>query len=530
MSAPPADPPDRVAILLVDDQPANLLSLEAILSRPDYELVSARDGEEALRLVLQRDFALILLDIAMPGMDGFEVASIIKQRAAFRTIPIIFVTASVGRIDWIYRAYSSGAVDFMNKPLDPHAVRGKVEVFVELHRQKLRIQRQAEQLREQERRLHDQRFRNLADAIPHVVWVARPDGAIEYVSRGWTRWTGRPDASALGEGWLDAAPPEDAQAVRATWGASVRAGQPFEFTLRLRRADGALRWHVGRALPERDESGAVVRWLGTFTDVDDDRRAHEELVAALRMRDEFLQVASHELRTPLAALQLRLETLQRKARDELVPGAIEEGLAQAIRQGDRMAALVTRLLDVTQLAGGGLHLELADVDLAELAREVVSRLGGEAERQRTPIQVLAPPTLRGTWDRVRLEQLLLNLVGNAIKYGLAQPVEVVVEEVPASADGLVRVVVRDHGIGIAPDARGRIFHRFERAASSRHYGGLGLGLYLVAQVVEAHGGRIGVESTPGQGSTFTVELPRHAPPPRTEDASSGPSTREAGPR
>ena len=518
---------ERVSILLVDDQPGNLVSLEAILSRPDYDLVLAHDGEEALRLVLQREFAVILLDVAMPGMDGFEVATTIKQRESFRTIPIIFVTASVGRIEWIYRAYDSGAVDFMQKPLDPHAVRGKVSVFVELHRQKQRIKRQAELLRAQERRLHEQRFRNLADAIPHVVWVATPDGRIEYVSHGWVRTTGQPEARALGDGWLEAADPDDARALRATWGASVRSGEPFDFRVRLRRADGTLRWQHGRALPERDAHGELVRWLGTLTDVDDERRAHEELVSALRMRDEFLEVASHELRTPLAALQLRLESLRRRARDELGAAALEDGLSQAVRQGDRMAALVTRLLDVSQLTGGPLPLELADVDLVEIAREVVARLS-DTEHPGAAIQVVAPPSLRGTWDRMRIEQLLRNLLANAVKYGADRPVELRLEATGAGGAGGVRIVVRDHGIGVPAEARERIFRRFERAASSRNYGGLGLGLYLVAQVVDAHGGHVRVDSAPGEGSTFIVDLPRRTLAARARDAAEGtPEAKEA---
>jgi PAS domain S-box-containing protein len=496
---------DRVSILLVDDQPANLVSLRAILERPDYDLVLAQGGQEALALVLRREFAVILLDVAMPDIDGFEVAATIKQRESFRTIPIIFVTATSGRLDWIYRAYDAGAVDFLIKPLDPHAVRSKVGVFVELHRQRQHIQRQTELLREQERRLHEQRFRDLADCIPHVVWVATPDGRIEYVSRRWASWTGRADASALDGGWLDAVDPEDARGLRATWEASIQAGAAFEFSIRLRRADGALRWQHGRAVPERDETGAVVRWLGTLTDIDDERRAREELVAALQLRDEFVQVASHELRTPLAALQLRLQALKRRARDELVPEAFEQGLSQAVRQGERMGELVSRLLDVSQLTDGGMRLELGDVDLVEVAHEVVGRLATESERVRTPITVDSPGSLRGTWDRTRVEQMLTNLLANAVKYGDRKPIELSLEE---TEGGTARVVVRDHGIGIAPEARERIFRRFERAASSRNYGGLGLGLYVVAQVVAAHGGRVDVASSPGEGCTFTVELPR----------------------
>jgi PAS domain S-box-containing protein len=505
-----------VRILLVDDQPGDLLSLKAVLERPDYDLVPAHNGEEALAYVLRNDFAVILLDIAMPGMDGFEVASTVKQREAYRAIPIIFMTASLQHIDWIFKAYTVGAVDFLEKPLDAQQVRAKVAVFVSLFRQRRQIKQQAEQLREHERRVqalevervrfqHERRFRNLADSIPHIVWAAGKDGAVEYVSRRWSTATGRPEQTARGAGWLEVVHPDDAGRLRQHWEESIQAGEPFDFDFRLRSPSGSLRWYNGRALPERENGHGVVRWLGTFTDIDEQRRAYVDLRAALLVRDEFMSVASHELRTPLTALQLRLQSMQRVARGNAESERMSTGLEQVLRQVGRLTDLVNRLLDVSRIVAGRLELELEEVDLVELLREVTGGVADQAARAGCALHLhVEQDSVRGAWDRVRVGQVLTNLLSNAFKYGAGKPVDVTV----SADERAAHIAVTDRGIGMSPDAVERVFGRFERAVPVTHYAGLGLGLYVVAQVVEAHGGGVRVDTKPGEGSTFHVELPR----------------------
>jgi PAS domain S-box-containing protein len=502
---------EKASILLVDDQQANLTALRAVLERPEYDIVLAHSGEEALAHVLRRSFAVILLDVAMPTMDGFEVARIIKQRPACSATPILFVTATLQHIEWIFKAYSVGAVDFLQKPLDPYQVRAKVSVFVDLFRQSRQIQRQAERLREQERReqaieverlrfAHERRFRNLAEAIPHVVWVAGSTGDIEYVTRRWVDVTGKPEQHAKDQGWLSQVDPQDGDALRKRWSDCIARGMPFDFEFRLRVRDGACRWHHGRALPERDASGKVVRWLGTFTDIDERRRLADALQAAVRMRDEFLSVASHELRTPLTALMLRIDKLRRGG---LAVEVVREGLELAKQQIGRLDLLVGRLLDVSRLATGRVELVWESVDLGDLVREVSNRMQDEAARAGCPIDLELDDSVVGTWDRLRLDQVVTNLLSNALKYGAGKRVEVRLE----TEDGVARLSVHDSGIGISEEALERIFGRFERAAPSSRYGGLGLGLYVVAQIVEAHGGKVRAVSRPGCGATFVVELP-----------------------
>ncbi|MDI1448957.1 ATP-binding protein [Polyangium sp. 6x1] len=237
----------------------------------------------------------------------------------------------------------------------------------------------------------------------------------------------------------------------------------------------------------------------------DNARLYREAQEAIRVRDEFFMIASHELRTPLTPLQLQLEALERTLKragllNEQLTGRVE----RCSRQIVRLTRLVESLLDVTRITAGHLAIEPETVDLCELARDVTERFTQETGEAGSEISFHACPSLVGRWDPLRLEQVLSNLLENAMKYGGGRPVEVAIAD-----DGdVVRLSVTDHGMGIEPEACARIFERFERAVSLRHYGGLGLGLFIARQIVEAHGGKIEATSRLGEGSTFTVTLPR----------------------
>jgi signal transduction histidine kinase len=230
-------------------------------------------------------------------------------------------------------------------------------------------------------------------------------------------------------------------------------------------------------------------------------RLNAELLAAVRVRDDFLSVASHELNTPLTPLRLHLGALRRGRAD---PAKMGERFAALDRQVDRLATLVGQLLDVSRITAGRLALDLAPVDFASVVRETAQRMEGPLAASGSVLRLDVPEALVGSWDAMRLEQIATNLLTNAIKYGERGPIEVRLEQV---AGVRARLTVRDHGIGIAPEHLERIFGRFERAVSVRHFGGFGLGLWIVRQVVDALGGTIRVDSAPGAGATFTVELP-----------------------
>jgi PAS domain S-box-containing protein len=271
----------------------------------------------------------------------------------------------------------------------------------------------------------------------------------------------------------------------------------------LRDRDGQLRGFakVTHDLTERKEAEEQARQLAQ------ERVVRAEAEAAVQARDRFLSIASHELRTPLNPLQLHLQLLLREARKgnlEARPATeCVRLLETAEQQVKKFARLVNDLLDLSRLAAGGLELHREQVDLAAVVREVVKQLEPQFAAAGCPVRVRAEAPAVGYWDRLRLEQVVSNLLSNAMKYGRGQPVEITVE----AGETAARLTVRDEGLGIAPENHERIFGPFERAVSGYEYGGLGMGLYIARQIVEALGGSIGVTSRPGEGAAFLVELP-----------------------
>ncbi|HEX9296595.1 MAG TPA: GAF domain-containing protein [Polyangiaceae bacterium] len=232
-------------------------------------------------------------------------------------------------------------------------------------------------------------------------------------------------------------------------------------------------------------------------------RAAERLTEALRIREDFLAIAGHELKTPLSALLLHIQSLERAVRANMPLTKLDERLEKASHAGLRLENLINEMLDFSRIAAGRLRLEPETFELGALVRETVERFSEQAMRARAPISLQAPPDVVGVWDRLRIDQVLSNLIANAIKYGRGKPIDV---SLAAEADEVVIRVV-DRGIGIEPNQQKKIFDRFERAVGAREFGGFGLGLWISRQIVEASGGRIEVASTLGQGSTFTVRLP-----------------------
>ncbi len=305
--------------------------------------------------------------------------------------------------------------------------------------------------------------------------------------------------------------PEDRERVQRDLrrGMGAQEGE-FELEFRVIWPDGSVHWLATRNRTQCDAAGKPLRMMGTTIDITVRKETEQALERAVRLRDEFLSVAAHELKTPLTPLSLKLQALARALLAESDAATAErrrKDVDVMRRQVHRLSALVTNLLDVSRIGIGRLNLQLEPVELAELVREVASRLAPEAERAHSPLELDLGGSWSGRWDRTRLEQVVENLLSNAIKYGAGRPIHISVE----GEGERVRLVVRDEGIGIAPEALGRIFDRFERAVSERNYGGLGLGLYITREIVSALGGTVRVESRPAQGATFTVELPREPP-------------------
>ena len=365
--------------LLVDDRPENLTALGSLLKDEPVRIFKARSGAEALELLLQNEFALALVDVQMPEMNGFELAELMRGTERTKHIPIIFVTAGNHQRDRVFKGYEAGAVDFLFKPLEPLIVRSKVRVFLELDRQ-------------------------------------------------------------------------------------------------------------NRLLKEREA----------------------ELEKAVRTRDEFLSIASHELKTPLTSLSLQTQLLTRAVKkgriDSLGAEKIDRMLGVVSRQTGHLTTLIDDLLDVARIANGKLTIEPAEMDLVSLVREVVDRFQEQIANAKSRVELELPAGLSGNWDPHRVEQVLVNLVSNACKYGEGSLIRI-----SARRQGdMVEFSVADKGMGIPPARLPHIFDRFERAVEDSKISGLGLGLYITKQIISAHGGTIQVESQPGDGATFTVRLPQRA--------------------
>ena len=360
--------------------------------------------------------------------------------------------------------------------------------------------------------LSEQRYRDLADAMPQIVWTARPDGYLDYFNRRWFEYTGFEKGQTYApDGWRSVAHAEDLTSALARWYDAVRAGNEYVTECRFRRHDGAYRWHLIRALPLRSDAGRLVKWFGTCTDIDDQKRTEEQLKqakeaaeAADRAKDQFLAVLSHELRTPLSPVLSGVQVLQTE------PGLSDDALAtlDMIRRNVELEArLIDDLLDLTKIARGKLQLDLEVTDLHQVVNSVVEMCAADCRAKDLRLIVnlgAARRHVRG--DPARLHQVLWNLIKNATKF---TPAGGAITVATGGDEDWVRLDVTDTGIGIEPDMIPRIFFAFEQADATiaQRFGGLGLGLAISKSLIDMHGGRVRAASKGiGHGCTFTVEL------------------------
>ncbi|MDO9420454.1 MAG: hybrid sensor histidine kinase/response regulator [Herminiimonas sp.] len=376
-------------LLIVDDLPENLMALNEIIKQNDRIVYQAMSGEDALMLLLQHEFALAILDVTMPGMDGFELAELMRSTEKTRHIPIVFVSAAGKELNYAFKGYETGAVDFLHKPLDIAAVKSKVNVFVSLYQQRNEVKRQVEALEKSQQELHATQI---------------------------------------------------------------------------------------------------------------------ELQRSLRMRDDFMSMVAHELRTPLNTLfletQMRKMQLEKSNMEAFNEEKLQRMVARDGRQIQSMIRLIDDMVDVSRIRSGKLSIRPTETELSDLLQRIVSDLSHQAAAAGASIMLDAEKIANGTWDEFRVEQIIINLLTNALRYGGGKPVTVTLQANPVYAE----VTVRDQGNGITAADQHRIFEPFERAGTKTG-AGLGLGLYIARQLAEAHGGSLTVESTYGEGAAFTLRLP-----------------------
>lgn len=503
-------------VLLVDDQPANLLALEAALDPLRLNLVRAVSGAQALAALERQDFAAVLLDVRMPGMDGFEVARQIRSRPRSRFTPILFVTAGDDPDEAMLSAYALGAVDFLAKPLRSEVLKAKVGVFVELYRSKEELRLRERRDFEQRLEAKEERYRALFESIDEGFCVVKllrgPDGAVrdfryEEANEAFTMHTGIQDP--VGKTMMDLVPGYTGGRFRI-YDRVARTGEAIRF---VQEEKAMNRWFDIYASRLGGEGSDLVAVL--FSDItqrllaeQDMRRLNEELAQANRRKTEFLATLAHELRNPLAPLSNGLH-LMRMASAK--PDLLEKTRQMMERQIQHMVHLVDDLLDVARISTGKVELRRQRMDLKDVVATAVETSASLVDAGGHKLTVEVPPVpLPMDADPTRLAQVVSNLLNNAAKYTpeggrIALKVRV---------DGPEAVLsVSDTGVGIAPDALGKVFEMFAQVPSAgKPQGGLGIGLSLVQSLVALHGGSVTAASPgPGQGSTFTVRLPLVSP-------------------
>ncbi|HZU26708.1 MAG TPA: ATP-binding protein, partial [Bryobacteraceae bacterium] len=355
---------------------------------------------------------------------------------------------------------------------------------------------------EQALRASETRFRQLADSMPQMVWTARPDGTIEYYNERWYEFTGCSRNTFDTASWQPALHPEDVDKAAGAWRAAVSAGQPLNIECRLRdRNENRWRWFNARAIPVRDEAGNIVRWFGATSDIDDQKRVQDELRRANQDLEQFAYSASHDLQEPLRGVKIYSDLLVRRYGPKLDEKALE--FLGYVRGGaTRMEMLVRDLLAYTQVTRFDIAEETSDADQA--LAESLANLKGAIDESRASVTSGPLPHLR--IHHIHLQQVFLNLIGNAIKY--RSPERVPSVHVSArQQDGAWIICVSDNGIGIEPEYKERIFGIFKRLHTGDQYSGTGIGLAICQRIVERYHGHIWVESEPGRGSNFFFTIP-----------------------
>jgi signal transduction histidine kinase/DNA-binding response OmpR family regulator len=500
-------------ILLVDDQPANLLALEAVLETLGVDMVRAVSGPEALDAVARQDFAAVLLDVRMPGMDGFEVAREIRARPRSRFTPILFVTAGDDPDDAMLSAYALGAVDFLAKPLRAEVLKAKVAVFVELYRSKEELRLRERRDFEQRLEAKEERYRALFESIDEgfcVIRLVRDDKGhprdyiFEEANEAFKMHTGIKDP--VGKRIKDLVPAHEGHWFEI-YDRVARTGEATRFVEEARAMN---RWFDVYATRLGGPGSDLVAVL--FSDItqrllaeQDMRRLNDELAQANRRKTEFLATLAHELRNPLAPLSNGLHLMRMGASK---PELLEKTRQMMERQIQHMVHLVDDLLDVARISTGKVELRRQRIDLKEVVATAVETSASLIESGHHKLHVELPSqALPMEADPTRIAQVVSNLLNNAAKY--TPEAGRITLKVWAEANEAV-LSVTDTGIGIAADALPKVFEMFAQVPSStaKPQGGLGIGLSLVQSLVALHGGSVSASSPgAGKGSTFTVRLP-----------------------
>ncbi len=517
-------------VLVVDDVELNLVAMQGLLRRDDTDILFARSGQEALELLLVHDVAVAIVDVQMPIMDGFELAELMRGVERTRHVPIIFLTAGAHDNERRFRGYGAGAVDFLYKPVEPEILRRKVDVFIQLWRQRQDLARQRDELRAvadeksrllEELRESEARFRTLADHMSPLAWMMDEAGSVYWYNRRWYDYTGTTFEEMQGWGWQAVHHPHHVERVVAGKRRALESGEPWEDLFPLRARDGSFRWFLARAVPIRDGQGRIIRWFGTNIDVTDQRAMEEQL----RDREERLRVFAGQLeqlvsertdeltqsQQQLRALATELNLTELRERKRLA-AELHDHLAQMLvlcrlklGQSKRIDGMVPACQDLIRQTEDVLNeaLTYTRTLVADLAPPVLHDFGLAAalrwlreymERHDLRVRLEAPDDCGDGLpedEAVLLFQSVRELLINTSKHAECDAASVsLVRE-----NGVLRIEVRDDGRGMDP------------LVAQRPSDASGFGLFSIRERMRALGGTFDLQSAPGRGTVARLTLP-----------------------
>ncbi|XZF14296.1 hybrid sensor histidine kinase/response regulator [Chitinophagaceae bacterium MMS25-I14] len=519
-------------ILIVDDKPENIFSLKSVLELNNFDVDTAGSGEEALKKILKNTYTLIILDVQMPGMDGFEVAEALSGYSKVRDIPIIFLSAVNTDKKFITKGYTSGAVDYITKPADPEVLLLKVKNFNRLSEQTQQLRdiqqslREEIEVRKQAEAALDikiQELHSVLECMPQLAFTATPEGEMEFVNAQWYEY-------ALNKNSFPRMHPDDKQIVD-TWKTRLSAGELFVTEVRIRKLNSSeYRHHLLRIIPVKQQE-KTIKWVGTFTDIHQQKLTNEmleqrvkERTTALKLINEELEasnhelqqfafVASHDLKEPLRKIQIFSSMIRDKYLHEADDTA-ESLLNRIISSSDRMHNLINDLLAYSRLS---IDTLFHPTDLKQVIEDILSDLELPIKEKNAVIRVSELPMIDAVEGQMR--QVFQNLFSNALKFSKKDTtpvIDVAAEQFTAAPSGsssplqdYVRIIISDNGIGFNQEYAEKIFTIFQRLNAREEYEGTGIGLAITKKIIEKHSGLITASSSENSGAAFTIILPLH---------------------
>jgi signal transduction histidine kinase/DNA-binding response OmpR family regulator len=516
-------------ILIVDDRPENLFALKSILELNNFEVDSAQSGEEALYKILKKTYHLVILDVQMPEMDGFEVAEMILSYSKSKDTPIIFLSAISKEKKFITKGYKAGAVDYITKPVDPDILLLKVASVYAMSEKKEELNKmQAVLLQEIEIRKKSQHelvakneeLQSVMESMPQIAFTINKAGEIEYTNKKWIEFIGNtkifPNLHSENKNTLH------------TWKKCFNAGYEFSEEVKLKEVNSEIyKYFLLKIIPVTQDDH-IIKWVGTFTDIEQQKSANEileqkveertselskkneELVAFNYELQQVSWVLSHDLKEPVR----KILTYANLIKDRYLGNDVNAlpYFNRIIDSSERIAALIDDLLDFSRVSGS---IKFEPVDLNEVIDNVLSDLEIQVEQEHATIQVEKLPVIQASPNHIR--QLFQNLITNALKFSKqntppvvkisATPVESLSFESKQNPAGtFCRIELADNGIGFNEKFLDKIFQVFQRLDNNKAEG-TGIGLAIVKKIVERHNGIITAHSKENEGATFIIVLP-----------------------